>query len=132
MPFQQRAVGGESLKLVIEDWASNDSLTSKTVPISQTASETDPLAIKADTVSLNADSSEKGNNALKSKIKYHARDSMRVDIENEIVYLYGNATLDYEDLHLKSDYIMIDMHKKELFAEGATDSLGSVVGRPEF
>ena len=44
---------------------------------------------------------------------------MRVNIADEIVYLYGAATVDYEDLHLKADYIVIDMGKKELFADGA-------------
>lgn len=69
---------------------------------------------------------------LESEIKYRARDSMPVDLENEITHLYGDATVDYQDLHLKADYIMIDMGKKELFASGITDSTGKTTGNPEF
>ena len=72
------------------------------------------------------------NDELKSPVKYHARDSIRVNIMNEIVYLYGEATVDYEDMHLEADYIVIDLNKKELYAEGITDSTGIITGTPEF
>lgn len=57
---------------------------------------------------------------------------MRVDLEEEVVHLYGEATVDYDDMHLKADYIVIDMNNKELYAEGLPDSLGVVHGTPEF
>ena len=83
-------------------------------------------------LSLKADTNIAQDETLKSPVKYHARDSMQVNITDEIVYLFGEATVDYEDMHLKADYIVIDMNKKELFAEGLTDSVGIVTGSPEF
>jgi len=90
---------------------------------------TDSITLKADT--LHADSLSDAE-SLKSKVKYHARDSMPMDISEEVVYLYGAGTVDYESLHLKADYIKIDFNKKELYAEGSTDSTGALIGKPEF
>ncbi len=70
--------------------------------------------------------------SLKSKVKYHARDSIVSNLDSEIVHLYGASTVDYEDLHLKSDYIVIDFNGKELYAEGSIDSTGALIGKPEF
>src|SRR5205085_9401788 len=70
--------------------------------------------------------------SLKSKIKYHARDSIVFDVENGLVYFYGNAVVDYEDLHLNSDHIESDFDKKEIYAEGSTDSTGALIGKPNF
>jgi lipopolysaccharide assembly outer membrane protein LptD (OstA) len=72
------------------------------------------------------------DDALKFPVKYHARDSIRVNIIDEVVYLFGAATVDYDDMHLQSDYIVIDMNKKELYAEGIKDSTGVLSGTPEF
>src|SRR4051812_13721075 len=57
----------------------------------------DSLAATTDTISIAADTTI-DTESLKSKVKYHARDSLRVDVENELVYLFGNAVVDYEDL----------------------------------
>lgn len=70
--------------------------------------------------------------SLKAKVKYHSRDSIITDLTEEVVNLYGSATVDYEDLHLKADFIRIDFNKKELYAEGSADSLGVLKGKPEF
>ncbi len=91
----------------------------------------DSLKTKSDTIVLSADTTI-DTESLKSKVKYHARDSLRVDIENELVYLFGDAVVDYEDLHLTADYIKIDFEKKEIFAEGTTDSTGELIGKPHF
>jgi lipopolysaccharide assembly outer membrane protein LptD (OstA) len=91
----------------------------------------DSLKTKSDTIVLTADTTI-DTESLKSKVKYHARDSLRVDIENELVYLFGDAVVDYEDLHLTADYIKIDFEKKEIYAEGSTDSTGELIGKPHF
>lgn len=82
--------------------------------------------------SLSTDTNASDEEVLKSEVHYHAEDSMRVDIESEIVYLYGKATVDYQDLHLKANYIVIDMNQKLLYAEGTKDSAGVLSGTPEF
>lgn len=93
------------------------------------------ITIIADTLiadSLVGDTNVSKDDVLKSQVKYHARDSMRVNMDDEVVYLYGAATVDYEEMHLKADYIVIDMNRKELYAEGVTDSTGKLGGTPEF
>jgi hypothetical protein len=96
------------------------------------AVDTDTLVINADTTAILADTSGKDEDALKSKIVYHAKDSIVGELNNEIIHLYREATVDYEDLHLKAGYIRMEMNKKELYAEGLKDSAGNVIGRPEF
>jgi lipopolysaccharide assembly outer membrane protein LptD (OstA) len=91
----------------------------------------DSLASRADTVPAAADTTI-DTEALKSKVKYQARDSLRVDVENEQVYLFGDAVVDYEDLHLTAGFIRINFDKKEIYAEGVTDSSGELTGRPHF
>lgn len=78
------------------------------------------------------DTTHQDDEALRSKIKYSARDSVRADLLEKNVYLFGAATVDYEDLHLDAERILIDMDKKELTAEGVADSLGNVTGSPHF
>ncbi|HRH66535.1 MAG TPA: hypothetical protein PLU53_09585, partial [Bacteroidia bacterium] len=94
--------------------------------------DSDTLVKSVDSLSFAPDTNVADEDVLKSKIHYHAKDSIRVDVENEVVYLYGEAKVDYEDLHLKANYILIHMGKKDLYAEGTTDSLGVLRGSPEF
>lgn len=94
--------------------------------------DSDSVVVKTDTLTLHPDTSGDDKDALKSKIVYSAKDSIVGDLEKEVTYLYRDATVDYEDLHLKAGYIMMDMNKKELYAEGLKDSAGNVIGRPEF
>jgi lipopolysaccharide assembly outer membrane protein LptD (OstA) len=94
-------------------------------------STADSIKTKTDTLSINADTSI-DTESLKSKVKYHSRDSLRVDAENELVFLFGDAVVDYEDLHLTADYIKIDFEKKEIYAEGTIDSSGALIGKPHF
>jgi hypothetical protein len=82
-------------------------------------------SIKKDTLNLSKD-------AVKSKVIYSALDSIRFDISNKKVYLFGNAEVKYESITLKSAYIQIDWTDNSIYAEGKTDSLGKLIGKPEF
>lgn len=55
-----------------------------------------------------------------------------MDVANEAVYLYGAATVDYDDLHLEAERIRINMGDKEVHAEGLIDSTGTSIGTPHF
>jgi hypothetical protein len=91
------------------------------------------LTADTDSLVINApDSMDKNDDDLKSKIVYHAKDSIVGELNEEVVHLYRDATVDYEDLHLKAGYIRMEMNKKELYAEGIKDSAGNIIGRPEF
>jgi lipopolysaccharide assembly outer membrane protein LptD (OstA) len=89
-------------------------------------------------VIIQSDSSKKDsskvvlNDDLKSKIHYPSGDSTVFDLENNKVYMYNHAQIEYEDLNLKADYIEIDFDKKILYARGVPDSAGVVQGKPEF
>ncbi len=62
--------------------------------------------------------------AVKSKVKYTSKDSMYFDVTYEKLFLYGNAKVDYEDITLTADYIVIDYTDHTVYAEGYKDSLG--------
>lgn len=70
--------------------------------------------------------------SLDTPIKYDARDSIRTDLQNEIVYLYGEAVVIYGDIELTADLMIVDMNKKEVQATYTLDSLGQPVGKPHF
>jgi len=69
---------------------------------------------------------------LDTRVEYSAKDSIPFDIKNQIVYLYGEAEMQYGDINLTAAYIMIDFRMKELFASGLPDSLGQLQGNPVF
>jgi len=69
---------------------------------------------------------------LQDQVKYGARDSMRYDLAHQTVYLYGQATVKYQDVELTADRIKLDLGKKEVQAFGTTDSTGAPTGLPEF
>ena len=71
-------------------------------------------------------------NDLKSKVHYTAKDSIRFDIANEKVFLYGSGEVNYEDINLKADYIEVNWTSRTLFAKGLPDSTGADAGLPVF
>ena len=69
---------------------------------------------------------------LEAIITYSAADSIIPDFENQKMYMYKNAVINYQNIELKADYIMLDLVSKEVYAEGLPDSTGAVVGTPVF
>lgn len=69
---------------------------------------------------------------LESEVTYSARDSMRYDIAEQTVYLYGAATVKYGDVEMTADRIIFSFKNEETQAFGALDSAGNVVGKPHF
>ena len=115
--FQQVAVGGNDFHTPVD-----------TLPV---AADTDTVVVSSDSISIPEDTLV-SSEGLSLPVKYHARDSIRVDVANEAVYLYGAATVDYDDLHLEAERIRINMGDKEVYAEGLTDSTGTPIGTPRF
>ncbi len=70
--------------------------------------------------------------ALKSKVTYIAKDSIRIDIKNKLVYLFGSSEVYYENIELKAEDIEINMDSNIILAKGKQDSLGKYVGEPIF
>jgi len=69
---------------------------------------------------------------LEREVKYGARDSMRYDIAEQAVYLFGAATVKYGEVELSADRIIFSFKNEEAQAFGAPDSTGTIVGKPEF
>ncbi len=65
-------------------------------------------------------------------VYYSARDSIVMDVPNQILRLYGEADIKYDDIHLTADLIEVDIEKSEVEATYSTDSIGNPVGKPVF
>ncbi len=90
------------------------------------------ISSSADTATVADTLDFKADDAIKSKVKYAARDSMRFDIQHEQVYLYGDAKVDYEDISLKAAFIKVDWVTGEIIATYMKDSSGTEIGFPVF
>jgi hypothetical protein len=70
--------------------------------------------------------------AIKSPVKYFAKDSIVYNEEDKIAILYTDSRVDYEDLNLVSEFIKIDIAKNLVSSQGRLDSLGNYVKTPVF
>ena len=60
-----------------------------------------------------------------------ARDSVMEDIENHIIYYFGDVTAKYQDMELKADYMAYNTKLNVVFAKGTRDTItNEVTGRP--
>ncbi len=70
--------------------------------------------------------------AIKSIVKYFAKDSIVYNEEDKIATLFTDSKVDYEDLNIVSEYIKIDIAKNIVSSQGRLDSLGNYVNTPVF
>lgn len=70
--------------------------------------------------------------ALDAPVSYSARDSIRYDLQQQIVYLFGAAQVQYKGVALTADRIEYHFKNEEARAHGVPDSTGTVVGKPAF
>ena len=87
-------------------------------------------SVKADTVLLKVLKPSAG--AIDSKITYKAVELIKRDIINKRFILVKNAVINYGDLEIKADSIVINMKTNLLFAIGRRDTTGKVQGKPAF
>lgn len=69
---------------------------------------------------------------LSSIVNYGARDSMRFDLINEIVYLYDSAYVEYEGMEIHAKYIRINFRDNVISAQGDTDQQGKYISKAAF
>jgi len=69
---------------------------------------------------------------FKSKVVYRAEDSILYDLTEEKAYLYGKASIEYEDIRLDAAYIEIRFGTRVIFASGLPDSSEQLTGQPVF
>lgn len=68
---------------------------------------------------------------LDAPVVYQSQDSM-VWYKNGNAYLYGSGQVNYQNIELKANEITIDLETSTVYAQGTTDTLGAVTGRPVF
>ncbi len=89
--------------------------------------------VKTDSLRLSRqDSLWSKESTLKTEVKYTARDSTVMEDEGNVVLMYGEAKVEYDDIKLEADYIRLDYTKNEIFAKGTIDSTQKKVGFPVF
>ncbi len=69
---------------------------------------------------------------LTSDVKTSANDSTIFSLDGKKVFLFGDASIKFEDIELTAAYIEADMEQGIVYAEGLPDSLGNMTGQPVF
>jgi len=69
---------------------------------------------------------------LLDKIKYKAKDYVKLSQKDQKIYLYNEAELYYQDTELKAGIIIMDYVKNEVYAGRIKDSLGNYTQLPFF
>jgi lipopolysaccharide assembly outer membrane protein LptD (OstA) len=73
----------------------------------------------------------KYSGSLTSKVTYAAEDSTIFDMKNNIVFLYGNARVKYEDFEIEADFIRLDQKSNSIFAKGSFNPVNKrYIGKP--
>src|SRR5690606_12710201 len=93
----------------------------------------DTIPPPTDTTTISTDSTAAAANSdIETTIKYSARDSIRASIDGKMIWLYGQARIEYGAIRLEAEEIVIDYGNSTLTAHGRRDSLGQRVGYPVF
>ncbi|GGK59393.1 putative LPS assembly protein LptD [Rufibacter glacialis] len=69
---------------------------------------------------------------IETTINYKAKDSIRYDAVSQIMYLYGDAHIDYGEVALDAAFIQINWKTSIIDAEGMKDSAGVLQNKPLF
>lgn len=94
-----------------------------------------PPNILNDTVavdSVKTDTVPKKQPLLLDKIKYKAKDYVKLSQKDNKIYLYDEAEIYYQDTELKAGVIVMDYVKNEVYAGRMKDSLGNYSQLPYF
>lgn len=96
-------------------------------------SDSNPIdTSKIDSLKEIMESPEQMESSFRSKVKYHADDSIMIDNKNNKAFLWGKAWVEYEDIKLDADYLEIDFARNEVLAKGMRDSTGTLTNTPVF
>lgn len=86
----------------------------------------------SDTLSADSNYLPRTTSAIKSKVKYSAKDSIVYSTKSKSATLYNEAKIVYGDLDMKSAQIIIDLAKNTINAKGELDTLGKKINTPIF
>ncbi len=69
---------------------------------------------------------------LDAEVIYEASDSIKYGISSGKMYLYGDASINYQDITLKAYTIELDLDSSIAIAYGTLDTLGNEIGLPVY
>jgi lipopolysaccharide assembly outer membrane protein LptD (OstA) len=69
---------------------------------------------------------------LDGKVKYSAKNYVKIEQKKKLITLYDKAELYYQDVELKSGIIVMDYQKNEVYAGRIKDSTGTYTQYPNF
>jgi lipopolysaccharide assembly outer membrane protein LptD (OstA) len=69
---------------------------------------------------------------IEAEVFYHSRDSFKISLSEQKVYLFGEAQVNYQNIELTADYIVFDMSNNIVMATSLSDTLGKPTGKPVF
>jgi lipopolysaccharide assembly outer membrane protein LptD (OstA) len=75
---------------------------------------------------------ETKKSSLENPINYKSDDSTKMSFKEEVIYLYGNAYVEYDNITITADYIEYRYGENMVVAKYTLDSLGNKTGRPVF
>ncbi len=107
-------------------------LISVTSILAQSDPNTPTIKDSLKTVQVDSLNEAEDEDPIDHPIVYNARDSIRYETAGQKIYLFGDAYVEYEDMHLKAEFIEIDNEKNIITAYGKKDSLGKDEGTPVF
>ena len=70
--------------------------------------------------------------ALDDEVKYDARDSSRLEVEQKKIHLYGGALVEYQKIKLKANYMVIDFANNIIEGYDKKDSVSTETEKPSF
>ncbi|MFZ6008885.1 MAG: putative LPS assembly protein LptD [Bacteroidota bacterium] len=93
----------------------------------------DSLVLNQDTIKQKIDTVKTPPHGdIETTINYTARDSIRATLDGKMIWLYGEAKIQYGMIELEAEEITIDYANNLITAEGKRDSLGNRIGYPIF
>jgi lipopolysaccharide assembly outer membrane protein LptD (OstA) len=105
-----------------------------TPPQRALSQQTDSIAAPTDTIpALTTDSIPKKNNAIDAPIQYTSKDStVMLMTGGNRMFMYGEAVINYTNLELKAENIVVNADSSIVTATTGIDSIGDEFGFPTF
>lgn len=89
-------------------------------------------SVSKDSTIVEAKTIKIADNDLDDNVKYKAQDSIIYDIPNKTVYLYGRATIKYQEMDMAAGFIKFNWDSSEVYAKATYDDSLGAMKRVEF
>lgn len=110
-----------------------------TVTVKDSVTHADSLAQSAIVVGLSdstltdsATAQKPKKPILEAEVSYASEDSLIFNVQDQRVFLFDKANVNYTDIGLTGNYIEFDYNSKIVMATGSIDSSGQLAGKPIF